>query len=160
MLTIGRAMHTKDVGKFERRLVHGDKTDRSFLRTDELCAFEFSYLLDGFCQQVHRAGCRAQGCSGDMGIAGCSPKAAMTEQQLYDPDVGSGFEKMGGEAMPERSDRDFFLQAGCPGSLDADFMNRFSCDRTVGITALEKASRQDERLSNRHAGDPIGSERA
>jgi hypothetical protein len=42
---------------------------------------------------------------------------AVAEQQLDYSDVGAGFQKMGGKAMPERSDRDFFIRrtaAHCP----------------------------------------------
>jgi hypothetical protein len=45
-----------------------------------------------------------------MRLAGGRPEAAMPDQHLDDSDVGAGFQEMGGETMPERSNRDFFIQ--------------------------------------------------
>lgn len=62
----------------------------------------------------------------------------MPKQHLYDPDVGSRFQKMGGKAMPQGPDRDFFIQPCCFRSFEADMIDRFPRNRTIGIAAREK----------------------
>jgi hypothetical protein len=52
-------------------------------------------------QQVERTRCRTYFAGGDPQIAGRSREAAVPKQQLNRADVGSGFEHVNGEGMPQ-----------------------------------------------------------
>lgn len=56
----------------------------------------------------------------------------MAEQHLDYADVDSGFQEMGGEAMPQRSDRYFFVQPRRFCRFEADLVDRLSRDRVSG----------------------------
>ena len=77
-------------------------------------------------QEVERTGCRAHPRSRNPQVSCCGRQTLMTEQQLYRPDVGPGFQQVDGESVTQQMRRDWFGQprstARClTGILDCTF---------------------------------------
>src|SRR5215470_3892449 len=63
-------------------------------------------------QQVQRTGCRADLVGRDTQVLGRGGEAAMTEEELNGPQIGTGFEEMHSKCVPKRMRRDGFYETG------------------------------------------------
>src|SRR5262252_10389202 len=89
-------------------------------------------------QQVQRTGCRADLVGRDTQVLGRGGEAAMTEEELNGPEIGTGFEEMHSKCVPKRMRRDGFYEAGETMRLLAGCFNGVLRDRPIAATAREQ----------------------
>jgi hypothetical protein len=82
----------------------------------------------------------------------------MTEQKLNGPQIGTGFEEMDGECVPQRTRGDRFGKAGQTMGLLARCFYRILRDRPIIATTREQPL--DEQLSSGGAESPAARAKA
>jgi hypothetical protein len=93
LLPIGFAVAAEDVRQFELRAIHAR-------RSEVLRSGGFGFNRDGMGEQVERTRCRANLASGNPQVSSGSRQAAVSEQQLNGPNIGTGFQQMDSEGVP------------------------------------------------------------
>jgi hypothetical protein len=86
-------------------------------------------------QAIERAGGAGDDVGRHAGIDRCRRQPAMAEQHLDDADIGSGFEQMRGEAVPQCVNGDRLAQIRLAPGHAAGRLQRRGADQPIPLTA-------------------------